>query len=93
MRTSLTVGTSGAVTIAYDDGFLGERVTRTFVCDANGGYVREMDNDGRYPQVCEGLARLGNTLSCGSRAALPELIRREYRRMRRTEQAQQRRAW
>lgn len=93
MRTQITVGTSGAVTIAYDDDFLGERVTRTFVCGVDGGYVREIDNCGRYPQVCEGLARLGNTLSCGSRAALPELIRREYRRMRRNEQAQQRQAW
>ena len=84
MRTKITTDDHGYVTISYDD-FLGERVTRTFFCPTNGGYVREQDSRGQYPQVCDGLSRRGNTLDCASRAELPAMIRREYRAMRRRE--------
>lgn len=83
-RTSITVDKAGYVTISYDDEFAG-RVERTFFCPVDGGYVRESDKAHRYPQVCEKLGSMGSTLVASSREALPALIRREYRAMRRAE--------
>lgn len=89
MKTKFSVDESGRVTIEYDDAFHWsgetERVTRTFICPHNGGYVREKMSNGNWEQVCESLAGTGNTLSCASRAQLIELIRAEYRAMRREE--------
>lgn len=84
MKTTITADQHGYVTISYDD-YLNERVTRTFFCPVNGGYVKEQDKQQQYPQVCERLSSRGNTLECSSRDKLLDLIRREYRAMRRAE--------
>lgn len=85
MKTKITIDNAGFVTINYDDAFNGDRIARTFFCPDQGGYVREQDAAGRYPQVCERLGSMGNTLSASSRIQLAEVIRREYRAMRRAE--------
>lgn len=58
-----------------------EESTREFWVPSSGGYIREIDE--KHPgtlgaQVCDRLARLGNTLYA-SRETLEEVIRREYR--------------
>jgi hypothetical protein len=88
MRTKITADAQGRVTMAYVD-WQGERRLRTFVCPANGGYVRETYASGSNPQVCERLSSAGSTLSVSSRSGLLELIRREYRKMRRAEKREE----
>jgi hypothetical protein len=67
--------------VSYTDPCDGCRITREFFAPSEGGYVRE--NDGQqYPQVCEELASMGNTLKWRPGHPLMDLIRREYRRMR-----------
>jgi len=77
---------NGNVTLAYDvedyDGVT--RVERTFVCPADGGYVREY-RDGDWKQVCDRLDHMGSTLYCSSRDNLPAMIRREYQAKRRAD--------
>lgn len=90
MKTTITSDESGYVTISYDDKYDG-RVTRRFFCPTDGGYVRESDAMHTYPQVCERLANTGSTLMCSSRDQLINLIRREYRAMRREEMREDRR--
>ena len=88
MKTTIKTNSNGSVTVSYDStGWRGEdvRVERTFFCPTTGGYVREYDDKGQYPQVCDGLSNRGSTLDCPSRAKLPDMIRREYRAMRRAE--------
>ena len=86
MKAKFTTDEVGRVILAYDvqdyDGV--RRVERTFTCRPNGGYVREYVN-GEWKQVCDRLARNGRTLTCASRDELLNLIRREYRAMRRAE--------
>ena len=62
----------------------GERVYRTFSTTNRKGFgsVIRLHDDVRTSQVCERLASTGSTLSC-TRAELPDVIRREYRAMRR----------
>lgn len=79
-KTRITTDTNGSVTIEYDHAIHDERITRTFRCPVDGGYVREGNS-----QVCDRLQSRGSTLMCSSRSALPGLIRREYRAMRRAE--------
>lgn len=81
MKAKFSTDCVGRVTVEYDD-YDGERAERTFTCPPSGGYVRELVR-GEAKQVCDGLARMGNTLFCNSRDALPALIRSEYRKMRR----------
>ena len=92
MKARFTTDSAGRVTVAYDNQFhwTGEtvRVERTFTCPQDGGYVREKMSNGNWEQVCDKLAGMGNTLSCSSREALIDLIRREYRAMRRAEKAE-----
>lgn len=89
MKAKFSTDLMGRVTLSYDvedyDGV--RRVERTFTCPVEGGYVREYRKEGAWEQVCEKLASMGSTLSCSSRNALGELIRREYRAMRRAEKA------
>ena len=85
-KTIITQDNSGSVTIEYDHRDGDHRVSRTFSCSATGGYVRERDQEGHYPQVCERLYSWGNTLMAADRTHLLEVIRREYRAMRRAEQ-------
>lgn len=93
MRTRFTKDDAGRVTIAYDDElhWTGEavRVERTFTCPHEGGYVREYRKEGAWEQVCDKLESTGNTLSCSSRDKLMDLIRAEYRAMRRAEKRAQ----
>jgi hypothetical protein len=56
------------------------RISTTYFCPINGGYVRIADEAGHNPQVCEGLANRGNTLRCEDPANLIDLIRRERAR-------------
>ena len=80
----------GRVTVAYDmESWTGEavRVERVFTCPDDGGYVREKMPNGSWEQVCDKLAGRGSTLFCSSRDRLLDLIRAEYRAMRRTEKA------
>lgn len=88
MKTTIKTNSNGSVTVSYDtEGYEGEDVRRerTFFCPANGGYVRETTDSGDCPQVCDGLSNRGSTLDCPNRAKLPDMIRREYRAMRRAE--------
>lgn len=91
-RMRLTTDEQGRVTLSYDEEWCGEtrRVTRTFVCREEGGYVWERDDAGNRRQPCERLASTGSTLHCSGRDRLPEVIRREYRAMRRAERAEAR---
>lgn len=85
-RTKFKVD-SESVTVTYRDEFYGETVTRTFYVRGEFGYVREIMSGGRQDiQVCERLAGMGNTLLC-SKKNLGQVIRREYRAMRRQEKA------
>lgn len=83
MRTSITQDRQGYVALSYDDPVIDDRVTMTFFCPPDGGYVRLWTQDGRHPQVCDRLATRGSTLMAPSRDALLDIIRREYRAMRR----------
>jgi len=86
MKTRITTDDFGRVTVEYDDAIDGTRRSRFFSCPTDGGYVYEYFwNNGTTSQVCEGLSRSGSTLTCHSRDELVDLIRHEYRRMRRHE--------
>ena len=84
MKTKFETDGTGRVTIHYDD-FCGRRITREFTCSPDGGYVQELQYDGGTTQPCEGLAPTGATLIANSRETLIDIIRREYRKMRRWE--------
>lgn len=80
-RMRLTVTDYGSVVIRYWDDLRDSMVEREFSVPRLTGtaYVREGDR-----QVCDGLASMGRTLLCTA-AQLPDVIRSEYRRMRRAE--------
>lgn len=86
MRARFITTDLGYVSLSYDvDDYDGvHRVTRTFFCPDDGGYVREYRN-GDWKQVCVRLNYMGSTLRCSSRDKLLTLIRREYKAMRREE--------
>lgn len=85
MRTRFTQHPSGAVTVEYDRADDESRVERTFFC--RGSYVYESGigtADAR--QVCDALATRGSTLSAPrDPQKLINIIRHEYRAMRRAE--------
>jgi hypothetical protein len=78
MRTKITVDSNGDVTVTGENP-VGEMETTIYFVPTKGGYVRERDYAGRFPQVCERLSTRGNTL-WSTRDALPGLIRRELQR-------------
>ena len=84
MRMKLTTDDQKYVFLSYDEQGWDDtyRESRTFMCPPDGGYVRELRGDD-WKQVCDRLWSMGSTLSCESRDKLPDLIRREYRAMRR----------
>jgi hypothetical protein len=82
-KMRLTVDDVGRVIIEYRD-WTDLRRTRRFTCPSDGGYVVELLPSGDTTQVCDLLAHRGPTLISASRDALPDLIRREYRKMRRS---------
>lgn len=90
-RMTLTTSIGGGhVTISYTDAYTDKRVERTFGAPTGReGYVVELDGRGGSRQVCDELASTGNTLMC-SAERLPEVIRREYRAMRRGEKSEER---
>lgn len=84
MKAKFSTDIAGRVTVEYDSGE-GVRVSRTFTCPQEGGYVRERLSGGRWEQVCEKLTSRGSTLACAGRDKLLGLIRAEYKAMRRAE--------
>lgn len=87
MKASIRTDVQGHVILSYDheapDGEV-SRIERTFHVPTPSGYVREYLRNGEMTQVCEKLVHRGPTLSC-SRERLAEVIRKEYRAMRREE--------
>lgn len=83
MRAALRINAYGDVVISYDtaDG----RVTRTFTCPIGGGYVREVLGPRHHPYAHEKLASEGPHLICVARFSLINVIRRQYRAMRRAD--------
>lgn len=63
-----------AVVLTFDNGYL---VTRRFIVGKGGSVLEDQGSDG-WQQVCQGLHRLGNTLTC-SGEDLIDVIRREFR--------------
>lgn len=90
MRTQIkTDRGTGRVTVKYSDCF-GDLYERTFSTTTTSpferGSVIELFDNGQTAQVCERLSSAGWALT-STRTALPAVIRREYRRMRRAERA------
>lgn len=86
MKTKITQINDNAVELEYDEVGTGERVVRVFTANRDGGYVRESIDNGRdYKQICNGLQKYGETLylACGN--SLLDLIRKEYKAMRKIE--------
>jgi len=81
-KMHLAVDDVGRVEIRYRD-WIDRDCERKFTCPPDGGYVVELLPSGDTTQVCDLLAHRGPTLLCPSRDALQEMIRREYRKMRR----------
>lgn len=84
-RTKFTSHGANSCTVEYTDD-LDQRVSRTFV--ARAGFVYEIIgfSGERVQQVCERLSRRGNTLSIGGSQEVIDIIRREFRAMRRSKQ-------
>lgn len=89
MKTKFSKDSYGRVTVEYDCAFTGDRVSRTFTCAQEGGYVWELLKGGDRQQVCDRLGSRGSTLAAASIETLPALIRGEYRAMRRAEKRNQ----
>ena len=83
MKAKFRILVDGTVSIDYDD-VIGDRVEREFICPVEGGYVRERVGNG-YRQVCERLSSGGSTLMVSNRKSLIDVIRSEYRAMRRND--------
>uniref|UniRef100_A0A6H1ZUZ8 Uncharacterized protein n=2 Tax=viral metagenome TaxID=1070528 RepID=A0A6H1ZUZ8_9ZZZZ len=84
MKTRITSDDHGRVRLQYED-CLGQDHDKTFSCPHDGGYVIELLDNGGTTQPCDGLSHTGNTLIAKNRETLIDLIRREYRQMRRIE--------
>lgn len=82
MRAKFTARSNSEVTLEYDDIFSGDRVTETFTAPSSGGYVRRGDK-----QVCDKLSSRGSTLHLSNPDKYPliDLIRREYKSMRKAD--------
>lgn len=88
-RMRITVIREGHVTLEYTHGESGKRIRREFYCSRypvkHGVYVYERagPDDWRLVQACRGLYSTGETLMIRDAAELPDVIRCEYRAMRR----------
>lgn len=82
-RATFTTHGAGAVTIEYTDAETDIRESRTFV--RQGRYIYELlgATGSRQQQMCEGLTTRGVTLMADDDARFQEVIRREYKKMRR----------
>lgn len=81
MKTIITAVSAHEVNIAFENTF-GEIVEMNIYAPAEGGYVRSGNK-----QLCGALNTTGSTLIWGGKAPLIDLVRREYRAMRRSEKA------
>lgn len=79
MKTVIKSIAGNRVMAQFDD-ISGDRIEVEFHAPAEGGYVRAGSQ-----QVCEKLGTRGSTLMWSGKALLIDLIRREYRAMRRAE--------
>lgn len=90
MKTTITAKSESRVVISYDDEDYSsetgtKRVTREFSRPNRGGYVIEWIGNGETTQVCDNLCHRGSTLHCNENTPLVNIIRREYKSMRREE--------
>lgn len=88
MKTKIKSTEDNRCTIEYDCAHTGERIVQEFWTPTGGGCVYEIDD--RHPgtlgtQVCDRLSTRGNTLHRSANRPLVDIIRREYRAMRRDE--------
>jgi len=81
MKTKIRAINESQVLIEFDDLITGERYHYEIWVPAAGGYVR-FNGD---KQLCERLSCSGSTLYWRAKAPLVDMIRREYRAMRRKE--------
>lgn len=84
MKTRIKAVTDSIVEIRFVDGFTDELREYRFYANADGGYVR-FGPDGK--QICERLGITGPTLMWPGKEPLINLIRKEYRAMRRYEKS------
>jgi len=83
-RTKFTAHDVNVVAIEYVNE-LGNSEWREFRAPRFGGYVWEVYPSGRRYQLCRGLVNSGVPLEWDGDRPLVDIIRREYRRMRRAE--------
>lgn len=81
MKTTIKAVSDQQVQIAFTDQLTGQDVSLDLSAYGGGGYVR----DAKGQQICRSLAYSGSTLSWDGKQPLVDLIRREYRAMRRQE--------
>jgi hypothetical protein len=79
MKTKIQAISESQVLIEFDDLLTGERYHYEIWAPAAGGYVRYNGEK----QLCERLSCSGPTLHWSAKAPLVDMIRREYRAMRR----------
>ena len=84
MKTKFSVNSDGTVTIQYQRKIDHDICVRTFMAQPERGYVREQFGSD-WHQTCYKMMPYGATLTCDKRADLIDVIRREYRAMRRAE--------
>lgn len=84
-KTTITAHDDRHVTLAFDDLLSGERITMDIWAPVprEGGstYIRYNGDK----QLCYGLSSTGSTMSYTDGGKLVDIVRREYRAMRRTE--------
>lgn len=88
MKAKFTINEYHQVVLEYDEEYYSlhaSRVMRTFTLPIGSDYVVEIFKSGDRSQVCERLYHSGHTLTCNDHQNLIDVIRREYRAMRRAE--------
>lgn len=84
-KTTITAHDDRHVTLAFDDLLSGQRITMDIWApvprEGGSSYVRYNGEK----QLCYGLSSRGNTLSYSHGTKLVDLVRREYRAMRRAD--------
>lgn len=80
MKRTKILQDGNCVTLTWENPLTDEIETTTYFTDRlRPGYVRIIDDAGRFPQICEKLCGSGTTLFC-SQAALLGVIRREHKK-------------
>ena len=81
MRAQIRALSTDRVTVTADDEYGERRTTEYFVSPArerDGHYYVQIDDGRQFPQVCDGLRRVGPTLMVYGDRPLIDVIRREY---------------